>query len=532
MRMEEAKKAMPASPKIITKLRERRQIEAELRKMPTARSDLEFQQQAQEIASLGSQVIPTIIGNLDQADAEMLAAMGAVATYLDHDEVTVALRQAVLQPQRSDRGRVGAMTILERFLGQPPDQDLAASLSDPEGMAIASLEEILSQAEGNPAILIPTIEELDRQEPDVVLAVARSLQDMGVHMLASGQASSVVEPLRMMAQDVREEIAMEALHLLGSLRLPEAARAMQMLIPIVAPTLQPLAERLLRKLQFSGVAVEPLPQPDANWRALISPLNGLGQQSVWFIQEHRSSARAQFLNILLSDRAGAIEAVGHSHVPALMLPPRRSLGHLHDIALPDGSGAMLMLETTFDLGRRLVLEALAHNRETQIPVAGSLRLLSPWLWGYAGADQLPPRMLPQLAARDEALVGISDRLLGHPAFVTWRAHSEATFRAAEEALRHPGWDREVWVKRLTNELFSGPIVAQVLSERLTGMSEWLLLAGDELRAKMALVCAKAVQRGDAQDQPFLRAMVLRDLELASRTLKRESEPVSGLKEFD
>ena len=523
---------MPASPKIITKLRERRQIEAELRKMLTARSDLEFQQQAQEIASQGSQVIPTIIGNLDQADAEMLAAMGTVATYLDHGEVIVALRQVVLQPQRSDRGRVGAMTILERFLGQPPDQDLMASLSDAEGMAMASLEEILSQAEGNTAVLIQYIEELDRQEPDVVLAVARSLRDMGVHLLASGQASNVVEPLRMMAQDVREEIAMEALHVLGSLRLPEAAHAIQTLMPIVAPTLQPLAERLLRKLQFSGVAVEPLPQPDPNWRALVSPVNGLGQQSIWFIQEHRWSARVQFLNVLLSDRAGAIEAVGHTHVPALMLPPRRSLGHLHDIALPDGSGAILMLEATFDLGRRLVVEALAHNRETQIPVAGPLRLLSPWLWGYTGADQLPPRVLPQLAAQDEALVDISDRLLGHPAFVTWRARSEAAFRAAEEALRHPGWDREVWVRRLTNELFSGPIVAQVLSERLTGMSEWLLLAGDEPRAKLALVCAKAVRSGAPQEQPFLRAMVLRDLELASHTLKRESEPISGLKESD
>jgi hypothetical protein len=525
---EEAKKVVPASYKIITKLRERRQIEADLRQMLTARSDLELRRQAQKIASLGSQVIPTIIANLDRADAGILAAMGTVATFLDRDEVISALRRAAIQPQRTDQGRVGAMTILERFLDQPPDQDLLAGLSDPEGMAIASLEEILSQAEGNPAVLIQYIEDLDRQEPDIVLAVISSLRELGGHSVFPGQGRRGVELLRMMAQDVREEIAADALHALGGIRLPEAARALQTLIPIVAPTLQPLAERLLRKLQFSGVDVEPLPRPDSSWRALTSPMNGLGQQSIWFIQENRWNAHAQFLNVLLSDRAGALEAVGHSHVPVLMLPPRRALGHLHDIALPDGSGTMLMLEAAFDLGRRLVVEALVHNRETQIPLAGPLRLLSPWLWAYAGADRLPPMALPQLSAEDEALVAISDRLLGHPAFVTWRANSEATFRAAEEALRHPGWDREVWVRRVTGELFAGPVVAQVLSERLINLSEWLLLAGDELRAKLALLSARAILSGSPQDQPLLCAMVRRELELALHNLQPESEPVSGV----
>ena len=55
---------MPASQnKIITKLRERRQIEAELHRMLAANSEPEFRRQAREIASLGSQVIPAIVGN-------------------------------------------------------------------------------------------------------------------------------------------------------------------------------------------------------------------------------------------------------------------------------------------------------------------------------------------------------------------------------------------------------------------------------------------------------------------------------------
>jgi hypothetical protein len=521
---------MPASQKIITKLRERRQIEADLRKMLAASSESEFRRRAQRIASSGSQVIPTIVGNLDQADARMLAAMGTVATFLSHDEVAIALRQAVLQPHQTDRGRLGAMTILERFLGQPPDDDLLTTLRNPEGEAIASLEEMLDQVEGNPSILIQYVEELDRQEPDIVLAVARSLRDLGIQATSLEQRQRAVEPLRMMAQDVRDEIAAEALVSLGAIRLPEAAQALQTLTPITVPELRPVVERLLRKLQFSGVEVNRLPLPDPDWRALVSPLNGLGQQSVWFIQETRSTAQAQILNVLLSDRAGALEAVGHTQVPALLLPPRKPLGHLHDIALPDGSGGMLMLEASFDLGRRLVVEALPQNWETQIPVAGPLRLLSPWLWGYAGADSLPLRVLPEVSAEEDGLVANSDHLLEHPAFVTWSARSEATFQAAEEIMRHPGWKVDTWVNRLTGELFAGPLVAQMLHKRLMAMSEWLLLADDESRARQALVAAKAILEGPLQDQPLLQAVVRRDLEQALASLQ-ESEPVSGMEQY-
>lgn len=507
---------MPASQKIITRLHERRQIEADLRNMLTAGSELEFQRQAQRIAALGSQVIPAIVGNLDRADARLLAAMGAVATFLDHDRVAAALRQAILQPQRTDQGRIGALTIMERFLGEPPDDDLLTTLNDPEETAIASLKGVLAQAQRNPAILVEYVQDLDRQEPDVVLAVARALQDMG-GLLA-------VEPLRMMAQDVRDEIAAEALRVLGTVRLPDAARSLQALIPIVHPALRPLAERWLRKLLFSGVEVTPLLPADPNWRALVSPVDALGQQSVWFILEERWTARVRFLNVLLNDRAGAVEAVGHTQVPSSVMPPPRPLGYVHDIALPDGSGALLMLEITFDLGRRLVLDALARNRATQIPVAGPLRLLSPWLWGVDGADALPPRIQPQAS---EAASPATDRLLRHPAFATWTVGSPAILQAAEEAVRHPSWDLDVWVRRLASELLGEPGVVQAVRRRLLIASEWLLLAGNEQEARLASAAAQVMEQSPPQEQPFVQALIRRDLELALRSLEQSSVPPPG-----
>jgi len=184
---------------------------------------------------------------------------------------------------------------------------------------------------------------------------------------------------------------------------------------------------------------------------------------------------------------------------------------------------MLMLETDFDLGRRLVLDALADNRETQIPVAGPLRLLSPWLWGVAGADSLPSVALPERPAEPETLVALSDQLVGHPAFSTWSARSEATLQAAEEAQRHPRWDLEVWVRRLAGDLFGEPMVAGVFGQRLAAMSEWLQLAGDEKRAAMALAAAEAMGQKPPQEQPFLRAIIRRDLEFALQSLRATGE---------
>jgi hypothetical protein len=508
--------------KIITKLRERRQIEADLRAMAANSAEGQFRQQAQQIASLGVPVIPAIISNLDGADEQMLMAMGTVATYLDRQDVIQALRQAVQQPQRTDQGRITAMTILGRFLGEPPDEELLESLADPERAATSSLEQVLSQAASDPSILIDYVQGLDQQEPDVVLALVRSLRRM--------RDPRAVEPLRMVAQDVREEIAGAALQALGTMRLPEAARALQTLVPISAPALQPQAERLLRKLLFAGVEVAPLPLPEPEWRALVSPVDGLGQQSVWFIQEDRSTALARFLNVLLSDRAGAVETAGYEQVSAPGLPPRRTLGHLHDIVLADGSGAMLMLETTFDLGRRLVLEALAHNRETQIPVAGVLRLLSPWLWNYAGAGSLAAQILPQLGDAD-ALAGASDRLVVHPAFTAWTIPAEAIQLAAEEAIRHPDRDREVWVQRLAAEVLLDPQVAGVFSRRLVAMSEWLMLAGDGEGSRLALAAARALAESP-RDHRFVQALIRRDLEFVLHSLGQQGAPDTGAEQLE
>ena len=502
--------------KVITKLRERRQIEADLRRMLDVTSEIELQRQAREMAARGPEVIPAFIGSLDQAEGPMLAALGMVAAHLDRTEVVRALYRVLQQPGRSYRGRMGAVAILERFLGVPVTDDLRPGLAEAVAVAVSSLGEVLDRSEEDPSLLAGMVQSLDQQEPDVVLAVVWELRKMA--------GARPVELLRMTAQDVREEIAAEAVQALGGLRLPEAARALQTLIPIAPPSLRPVAERLLRKLHFTGVEVAPLPAVSPELRALAGPVDGQGQRFVWFIRDGPATAEARFLSVYVSDTAGAVEAVEHWRMHRRFLPPRRPVGTVHGIG--DGTEELLLVEVPFDLGRRLIAEALELNRETQIPVAGVLRLAGHWLWGTELAG-FPARVLPNLVTGDEALVAQSDQLVSHPAFAGWRPGRQAAATAAEEAIRHPAWDREVWVRRLAAEWMAEPEMALQLHRRLEANSEWLEWAGEWHWARLALVTARASRGEDPQQLPFVQELVRRELELALAGLMASRVPGPG-----
>ena len=516
---------MPASyGKIITKLRERRQIESDMKRMRSAGSRDAFEHQALVIAGMGPQVIPAIVGNLDSADQPLVEAMGTVAAYLDRDEVAHALRQAVRAPHRTDQGRLAALTILERYLGKPPDEDLLESFADPQEAAVLSLREVLEEAKEHPAVLVEYIQGLDRQEPDTVLAVVWSLREVN--------ELEQIQLLRMMAQDVRVEIAAEALEVLGRVRLPEATRALRTLLPVVDPSLRPSAERALRKLQFGGVEVREPDQPDPAWRALVSPVDSLGQRNLWFVQPEGDAAHARFLSLLLSDRAGVVEATGYPQVSLLALPPRRPAGHIHDVVVPGSGGVLLMLETGFERGRRLVVDALALNRETQIPVAGVLRLLGTWLWDSATADLPEGRALPAVTEEDGGDITGSAHLLSHPAFSTWFLQSESTVQAAGDALRRPGFDVDAWVRRFLTEHFEDRTALEVFEQRLVAMSEWFILAGEEELAQLALGSASALLEGELHKHPFMTALVRRDLEIVKQSLMQEAAPARRTDQYE
>ena len=492
----------PTGAKIITKLRDRRQIDAALRRLLEAPSEIDLRRQVVTIARTGPQVIPSLIAALDRADARTLAALGLVAVHLDRSETVDALYRVLQQPGHSLAARTTAVAILERFLGIKVPDDLRPGLAETTGAMVSSLGGLLDRAEQDPAALADAVQELDQQEPDAVLALVSALRDM--------PGPRPVELLRMLAQDVRIEVASEAIDALGSLRLPGAAWALQTLIPAAEPALRLQAERLLRKQQFAGVKVESLPLATVDFRALAGPLDGEGQRQVWFTEE-TAAPLVQVLIVAMQDETGVVSAVQHREVTKVSLPRRQLPGSW--TAIRTGRAEMVLAEVAWDTGRRLVAEALAHNRETQIPLPGTHRLLGSWLWGTRFDDFPQPPVLEPEAAGEE-LVSQSGGLAGHPAFSAWHPVQEAAADAAGEAMRRPAWDREHWVRRLAAGLVAEPGTAHRLALRLRANAEWLALAGETLPARIALAAAGAMDGEEARHLPFLLALVRRDLDAA------------------
>jgi len=493
----------PDGAKIVTKLRDRRQIDAALRRLQEVPSEPELRRQVQALAERGSEVIPSLVGALRRADARTQMLLGIVASRLDRGEASEAFLRVLQQPGRSYAERSAAVVILERFLEVPVPDDLRSGPDETIEEVVSTVPGLLERAEADPAVLADAVEELDRQEPSVVLAVVAALQGM--------PDARPVELLRMMAQDVRAEIATAATEALGGSRLPEAAWALQTLVPASSDELGHRAEWLLRKQRLAGVEVAPLLPLSTAFRALVGPVDGEGQRRLWLIEETAGRVARLVLELGLSDETGVIRAAVQQGVPKTALPGRRPPGTWTVERL--GRQDVPLSETAWDTGRRLVLGALDRNRETQIPLPGLLRLLGSWVWGVQAGE---PAELAQIepAVEGEGLAEQSRELAVHPAFWAWHPALEESMAVAEEVLRRPARAREAWVGRLAVQLLAEPDAPHRLARRLRANGEWLALSGEMRLARMALAAADSAEEGKAEDLPLWLALVERDLDAA------------------
>ena len=165
---------------VITTLRDRWSLEQELQSMLDIRSEQEFSAQARRVATSGEQVVPVLLSRLDQADGRFVGVLGAVASfYPDRQEIIDRLMQAAESRARSDRGRVSAILILERFLEQETDPYLFETLSDPRFMATESIREMVREGERDPRAWIEYTRSLVEQPPEMVWDVMETLLEIG-----------------------------------------------------------------------------------------------------------------------------------------------------------------------------------------------------------------------------------------------------------------------------------------------------------------------------------------------------------------
>jgi hypothetical protein len=501
---------MIAREKVITTLRDRLKLEQQLKTLLEVRSEEEFARQARRIAEAGDQVIPVVLRNLDHADSRQLNAVGVVASMYPHrGEILNKLYEAAADLDRSDRERVSAMLILERFLGQEPDPYLLQTLDDPRSVAVESIRDLIRASEQDPSVLIEYTRALSEQPRETVIGIVDTLLEIG--------QEKAVPVLCMMSQHDDVGMAADALHALGRLRCADAARGLQSLIPVLLPDRRSLGERSLRKLQLAGIPVEPLPRADASWRALIGPVEGAGSRIVWFIHDPDEHGRCHFLGVSLGESEGIVQAYGNYGVPAQAVPERRRPGHIHRVPFQseetaDGSpkvSTLFMLEADLDYGRRLVREAQARHFETGQAFPPAYRLLSPLIWQYDASSIDSSRQLPPTPAHILDLLPQTASLPYHPFFRGWYVRGERTEDIARTMFhREPDADREILhalASKLAEEHFDETLVRQIQA-RLVAMSEWLWQAEQVPLVELVTVAAKTIVEIPPAQHPFTVGM--------------------------
>ena len=508
---------------IITTLRDRRSIEAEIRLLTQAHGELDLRTRARHIARQGNQVLPTLLTMLGTNDPQMRGGLGQVAAALQADgapvvEALAALAQDTRQP---DQVRITAITILERFLGQKPDETLYATLSDPRAIMLSSVREMLIAAQQSEYVYIEYVQQLETQPLEVVLDLINSLDAI--------EPEERLVLLRLLAQDSRDVVAAQAVHALSRIRRPAAITTLRHLLPTVSVASRVLVERSLRKLTLAGVSAEPAPSPGRGWRALVSGIDGDGYRAVWFVAPAPAPVislykpgEVTFLGALLSDANGVRLSFANASMPAVRIPAPHLAGTFCELLIPRSEQPLRLLEAPFDYGRSLVAAAVQANYEQQTPIPHEFRLLNPLIWQFGEPGSSPPD-LPPLAA-DLAIANLrqqSRALLDHRAFSSWFTHSEAAYDLAERLLdnRRPAFPTvDMLLQELVTREFSATSFI-VYRRRLLGMVPWLALAGDLAAAALARHLAASLQPPADLTHAFLLELARAGVERAMSNLR-------------
>ena len=486
---------------------ERRALEAEFDALAQAQNAAERARGAQRIADRGSAGLPVFLARLDTDDPHVRGGLGLVAQRMERSLVVPALKAAIRSRERTDRTRVTALTLLNRYLDEPVSDDLLAAIRDPDGMALQSLRELIGAMDANPAAIVEYLDQLAQQPPDVPGMLMQALPQLMPH-------PHLVALLRMFAQSENARLAQQAVELLGRTRTPEALLALTSLTAALPPDRAALADRGQRKLRMSGVQAVPA-APTSAWRAFLSPVDGTGAQVIWFVCQEDDAAGVTAMTIAAGDPAGIVAAFGGADVAATDVPPAVPDGEILSVPQLGDRRPLMLLSVPFDAGRQAVQNAVQLGWRSDSPPPLLFRFLNDMIWQY-GAVEAETEVEAEAA---DDLRRFTAGLLDHPAFAGWFWQAPALYDvAAKLGLKHTLSARSAAVAQLAGEAFGAADVASY-ARRLLANANWLRLAGQDEAATLAQAAAAQLQTASPVESPFVRRLIGIGLDIAAINLR-------------
>ena len=500
---------MSDTSKVLTGLLERRTLEVAFAALANTANAEELAGQAEAIASYGNTALPVLLAKLDTDDPALRGGLAQVARRLDRETVVAALRDVVRAHTRSNRARLSALTILDRYLDEPIDDSLLTGLEDSDDAATRSLNELITAMTADDTAVIEYLAQLAAQPPEVLGMILEAVPRLATHPY-------LVTLLRIIAQGESQSGARTAVEQLGRLRMPEALSALATLSLTLPPPLAALAERGARKLRMSGVraAEAQIATEIAPWRALISPVDGAGIQVVWFIRRAAEQDTATLLTVVMHDPEGIVACFGSDTVAIDRLPPDQPLGSIYPFVQDETLPALQLLESEFDFGRQVVKAALERHWTAETLPPLEYRYFNPLLWNFEplGAAVAPPE------AGSYSPVQIAG-LLDHPVFAGWFWRDDAMFDAARRLTSGAGASRRAkHIDSVAIAHFGAEVVVSY-RRRLEATARWLALAAQPEAAAMAMSAAAHISASAPVESPFVRRLIGIGLDVAAVSLQ-------------
>ena len=483
---------------VIRSFNERLAVEQGVRALGAAPNAYELERRARELSAQGDAALAALLRQLDTDNPTLRGGLGLLAQHLDHTLVSLALRQAAADPRRPAAARLTAVMILERYLEETIDPNLARILPEPADVARQSAEEALMLAASSPLVPVEYAHQLLDEPPEVVNAVLDVVAGLETHQRAL--------LLHAIACYGGEDVVGRILPWLGGIRHPLALESLRTLRHLVGDDMRPLAERQTRKLQMAGVRSEIRPPT----RTLWTPLSAQGQSLLWFLCP-REETQADLLILVVHDRLGIVHVNAEPSVLLSGLPMPAPRGHVHRLRLPGSHQVVRLLELELTLGMALVGEAVAAGRNLEIPWPAELVIFGSWLWGGESTGGEAAAAWPLLPEPDEqAPAAAFEELLRHLAFASWAWELPdfpqlLSLSPAGVHLEQGGPAHQQVARRLARGE-----AAHLLASRLALQARWLCLAHDRETAALALAARQALTSGQVE-HPFVQALAWRSL---------------------
>jgi hypothetical protein len=516
---------MPDSDGIIHSFQQRRQLEQELAALAATTSQAALTEGVQRLAERypAPLVLAAIVRHLGTSSSQLRGGLGQLCGLLPEDETLAALQAVAGNRSKTPQERTTAALILDRYLASPPATHLLADLAGADEVPYQSLLEAVEEGRTNRHVLLEYITQMQEHPVDTAFMVQRLIDRL--------DPDDRAELLRLSAQDARPQVAHAALDRLamaaGEPHGEACLRALHTLAFALPPDTAAIAERLLRKLQFSGKRYQG--PPADHWQALLAPSDASGYSSVWFVRYVPGDDAAPddlgntgvWLGFILSVQGGILQFSGSEDMPREYLPRRVAEGELVTVRGANNQGTVL-LAAPFDVGRWLVRRALEVRWRLPHPdpLPPEYALYNDLLWQFA-----PPKLPPAVAAWWEqsdpaaanakldmaAVAEAAAFLADDPAMEGWGRWSKTLWNSVKyRSQQPPAVPATTLVSLLLRELVRMPDHRTLLQAMVAGLQVqtiWYAVAGSPANAARAALLAQATGTLPITENPFIARLL-------------------------